>query len=275
MDLVLGNAGGYRDIVIRHAPTEEERAARQREGLLSFFHGPPAFAPPPVGESSPVLRASDVLTEMDALPPLVPSGSGRNEALHRSATQTPIMAMRPPVVSVMSECTPPPVAYAALPPSPPPQAYPQTKVPSVPPPPVDLPARTRSEGWSWAATAFTLAACLALVVTGLMVHEQRAANPSSGTSVAVRAPLELRQSSARGLSLSDLPNADPVAAPGAAIVVAKHLRQHRIWIDGVLIEASGDEGRPVACGRHTLRVGSSGVTRSIHVPCGTAYLIEQ
>jgi hypothetical protein len=266
IDLVMGTAGSYRDIVIRHAPTEEERAARQREGLLSFFHGPPQ------PDSSPALRASDVLTEMDALPLLVHSSPLRDDAPTLTLVPTPTRAP-----AQISELTPQPVAYSTWSPAPPAQR----KIPSVPPPPVDLPARSKADGWGWAATALTLAACLALVITGLLIREQRAlsANASAATSAVLGAvrtsPVGLRPQQPRALLVNDLPQADQAAPVAAAVLVAPHLRQHRIWLDGALLRSTTDAGQPVACGRHTLRVGSSGARRNIDVPCGTAYVIEQ
>jgi len=261
--MVMGTAGSYRDIVIRHAPTEEERAARQREGLLSFFHGPPQ------PDSSPALRASDVLTEMDALPLLVHSSPLRDDIPAR--TPVPVLSRGP---AQLSEVTPQPVAYSTWN-----SAPPQRKIPSVPPPPVDLPARSKADGWGWAATALTLAACLALVITGLLVREQRALSANAGATTSPllsrTAPVGLRLQQARILVVNDMARANEAAPFGAAVLVATHLRQHRIWLDGALLRSTGDEGQPVACGRHTLRVGSSGATRSINVPCGTAYVIEQ
>jgi hypothetical protein len=48
---------------------------------------------------------------------------------------------------------------------------------------------------------------------------------------------------------------------------------HRVFVDGHVV---GDGAKPidVACGHHTLRIGSHGKSQSIEVPCGGAFSVE-
>jgi hypothetical protein len=61
------------------------------------------------------------------------------------------------------------------------------------------------------------------------------------------------------------PEAPPPARPRASTGIVVGDPQHRLWVDGRLAPGSRSE---VLCGPHTVRVGSSGATRVLDVPCG-------
>ncbi len=52
------------------------------------------------------------------------------------------------------------------------------------------------------------------------------------------------------------------------IVAPVAARHHRIWVDGEVVVWSTGPTLSVPCGTHVVRIGSSGASQSIEVPCG-------
>ncbi len=60
----------------------------------------------------------------------------------------------------------------------------------------------------------------------------------------------------------------PSIAPDKSVLVFQDGR--RVWVDGRLVKS----GVPLACGKHSLRVGGSGKARLTVLPCGSALSID-
>jgi hypothetical protein len=66
----------------------------------------------------------------------------------------------------------------------------------------------------------------------------------------------------------------PVApATKGSLVFAPGVAGHRVWLDGAPIATTAP--LEVSCGKHSLRVGSSGSIRWINVPCGAQLAIDK
>lgn len=70
------------------------------------------------------------------------------------------------------------------------------------------------------------------------------------------------------LSVESLPSAPPNKG---VLVFAPSASGHRIWVDGALV---GEGRQTLACGLHSVKVGSAGRARTVNVPCGGEITFE-
>jgi serine/threonine-protein kinase len=227
---------------------------------LSVHHAPPVVPPSP---EEVVLEASDIQTV-------------RPPPLHQTVKLPPAALAPPPLpVAIASPEQPTPFATTAA--------------PSISP-------KARSNGVRFAVGgAIALAACVAVV--GLLLHRSPGADASRPPEMVVLPTATVSPpatSSPPVESATAEPPPPPVAAsttapaqppPSASsapsessapsdipgdvgeLVFPAYAAGHRIYFDGRVV---GDGASPirVACGRHTLRIGSAGRTQSVDVPCG-------
>jgi serine/threonine-protein kinase len=71
----------------------------------------------------------------------------------------------------------------------------------------------------------------------------------------------------RPLSASDAPSPAPKATTGE-LRTPKTPAPHRVFIDGKVQAWQSGESIPIACGPHTVRIGSHGAVQTVDVPCG-------
>ncbi len=65
---------------------------------------------------------------------------------------------------------------------------------------------------------------------------------------------------------------DSLTALGT-IVAPLAARHHRIWVDGEVVVWSTGPTLSVPCGTHVVRIGSSGASQSVQVPCGGTVML--
>ena len=69
----------------------------------------------------------------------------------------------------------------------------------------------------------------------------------------------------------DVPIIDVASLPRARVGTVIGAIDHRLWIDGNL---AASWQTLVACGTHTVQVGSAGALRTVDVPCGDAVRVD-
>ena len=244
------------------APDSTQDVAVEDILLEAYAEPPPApqtkrtIAPPP--PPPPAEVEIDVDVEVDAL---------LRQSLAAAPPPRPSMYYAPPPFPQMATPITPSLAPVAL--------------SSLVPPPV---AKKRSSG------ALFLVACLVLVVLGggtgaALVFAlpdgslAKLREAAVGTKTAERAPaVQVDRAPAPPL-VPQGPVAVPVsslsaktaAEPGVTqVTFTGRARGHRVYVDGVVLK--GHHGAPasttLACGKHTIKVGSAGKPKVYDLPCG-------
>jgi hypothetical protein len=110
--------------------------------------------------------------------------------------------------------------------------------------------------------------------------------PNAGSTPGNAASVQPNGGSTPGNAASVQPNASSAAPPVAtvaatapptlsippqsgALIAGKEARQHRIFVDGKPV-GEGPGTYFVACGAHTVKIGSSGKPRDVDLACGTS-----
>ncbi len=275
------DAGRIRDVL--RAAVDLDAARSQLVELLVYVResekamasvSPPVAAPTPVAE--PAAIAPGVET---ALAP---------EAAHTTPALDAAPAPPVEVISLMPDPVPDAPPLPVVPPPPEMPAIELPKVPATPDVPVlTLHQDTRGRRLRVAVLTVTGAA-VGLILVGALVHHLRAsaaASPPSpiqvsAASVAVATPQVIEPATSPTSSAPPIVE-PPAEASSGAVVLPTHgqlvpsaaASGHRIYIDNRVV-GDGNKSVDVACGRHTLRIGSHGKPQSIDVPCGGVFTLE-
>ena len=66
----------------------------------------------------------------------------------------------------------------------------------------------------------------------------------------------------------------PTPGPNEGVVILPgYARDHRIYVDGKVV-GEGVAPLVIACGQHSIQIGSQGKPRDVNVPCGALAKIE-
>jgi len=57
------------------------------------------------------------------------------------------------------------------------------------------------------------------------------------------------------------------------VILPAYARDHRIFVDGKVV-GEGTAPLVIACGQHSIQIGSQGKPRDVNVPCGALAKIE-
>jgi serine/threonine-protein kinase len=107
-----------------------------------------------------------------------------------------------------------------------------------------------------------------VLVFGVATFLQSPHGQAGGASAAAQAPAAEPSSSLPGATAAPTAAVAPPAPAFGTIVPPAAARHHRMWVDGELVDLAKDPTLKVPCGTHLVRVGSSGASQSIDVPCG-------
>jgi len=140
--------------------------------------------------------------------------------------------------------------------------------------PVHLAASSRPKA-DGIVLLLTGAVCAAMV--GLLLLPQRAApqaQTQTQTQIAVAPSAELRppesppaETPSEATAAETTRNADVPAATSGTLITPSLADSHRVYLDGRIVGASG-QSFSVACGPHSVRIGSAGQLQRVLVPCG-------
>ena len=100
-------------------------------------------------------------------------------------------------------------------------------------------------------------------VVGLVRHGAEGAS-TTATATATATPTPTPTSISTSTPTSDVPVA---GASEGVLVFPASAAGHRVYVDG---KVKGDGATPVvvACGKHTVKIGSAGEPADVDVPCG-------
>lgn len=255
-----------RRILRAPAPPDSTQDVAVEDILLEAYAEPPPPPPQTKRTIAPPPRPVEIQVDVD---PEVEVDALLRESLAAPRPQPPMYYAPPPFPQMATPITPSlaPVALSSL-----------------VPPPLEA-AKKRSSG------ALFLVACLVLVVLGAATGGAvvfampdgslaKLRQTAIGTETSERAPaVQVDRAPAPAPALvpqgpvavpvSSLPQ--PSSEPGQTRVLFKsRARGHRVYVDGVVLK--GAHGAPaattLACGKHTIKVGSAGKAKVYDLPCG-------